>query len=71
MGYRRRYTGVLRAGAVAEEVSVAEVSSHSPGSFCWVELSTSDQMAGAKFYSALFGWDINEQSIGTNEPTCF
>src|SRR6185295_14352602 len=44
-----------------------EVSSHSPGSFCWVELSTSDQMAGAKFYSALFGWDINEQSIGPNE----
>jgi predicted enzyme related to lactoylglutathione lyase len=63
----RRYTGVLRAGAVAEEVSVAEFSSHVPGTFCWVELSTSDQMAGAKFYSGLFGWDINEQAIGPNE----
>lgn len=46
---------------------MAEFSSHIPGTFCWVELATSDQMAGAKFYSALFGWDVNEQSIGPNE----
>jgi predicted enzyme related to lactoylglutathione lyase len=43
---------------------VAEFSSHIPGTFCWVELATSDQRAGVAFYRGLFGWDVNEQAIG-------
>ena len=46
---------------------MAEFSSHTPGTFSWVELATTDQKAGVAFYRALFGWDVNEQPIGPNE----
>lgn len=37
---------------------------HIPGSFCWVELTTTD-LAGAKhFYSELFGWSTSDQPAG-------
>lgn len=31
-------------------------ATHAPGTFCWPELSTSDQAGAEKFYGALFGW---------------
>jgi predicted enzyme related to lactoylglutathione lyase len=34
------------------------VETHPRGSFCWIELATSDQEAAHKFYSQLFGWEI-------------
>ena len=37
-----------------------EVTSYAPGTPSWVDLGTSDAVAGAAFYSALFGWEINE-----------
>jgi len=43
---------------------VPEFSSHSPGTFSWPELATTDQKAGVAFYRKLFGWDVNEQPIG-------
>ena len=46
---------------------MAEFSSHTPGTFSWVELATTDQKAAVAFYRALFGWDINEQPIGPGE----
>ena len=33
-----------------------EVSSHMPGTFCWVELATTDAEASKKLYSELLGW---------------
>ena len=33
-----------------------EVSSHTPGAFCWVELATPDAEASKNFYSELLGW---------------
>jgi predicted enzyme related to lactoylglutathione lyase len=44
-----------------------EFSAHAPGVFCWPELGTTDQKAGAAFYQGLFGWDVNEQPIGPTE----
>jgi len=41
-----------------------EVSKHTPGTFCWVELGTTDQNAAKKFYSELFGWGINDVPMG-------
>jgi uncharacterized protein len=41
-----------------------EFSSHQPGTFSWPELATTDQNGGVAFYRALFGWDLNEQSMG-------
>jgi predicted enzyme related to lactoylglutathione lyase len=63
----RRYTGASADRDGCREVGVAEFSSHNPGTFCWVELATTDQKAAVAFYRALFGWDVNEQAIGPNE----
>lgn len=41
-----------------------EVTAHEPGSFCWVELGTSDADAARKFYTDLFGWGVNEIPMG-------
>jgi uncharacterized protein len=46
---------------------VPEFTSHTPGTFSWPELSTTDQKGGVAFYRALFGWDVNEQPIGPTE----
>jgi uncharacterized protein len=46
---------------------MATAHTHPPGSFCWVELSTSDQSAAKKFYSELFGWSINDSPMGPGE----
>jgi predicted enzyme related to lactoylglutathione lyase len=43
---------------------MAEFTSHIPGTFSWVDLSTTDQQAGVAFYRSLFGWDVNEQPMG-------
>jgi len=37
-----------------------EVSKHDPGTFCWIELATSDRKAAVKFYGDLFGWTARE-----------
>ena len=41
-----------------------EVKEHAPGSFCWVELGTTDVEAAKKFYTELFGWSINDTPAG-------
>jgi len=38
-----------------------------PGSFCWIELATTDQNAAKMFYSGLFGWEINDMPMGPTE----
>jgi predicted enzyme related to lactoylglutathione lyase len=43
---------------------VAEFSSHTPGTFSWPELATSDRKAGIAFYRSLFGWDVDDRPIG-------
>jgi predicted enzyme related to lactoylglutathione lyase len=44
-----------------------EFSSHAPGTFCWPELSTTDQKGAVAFYRALLGWDVIDQPIGPTE----
>jgi uncharacterized protein len=46
---------------------VPDVDSLPPGTFCWPELSTTDQKGGVAFYRNLFGWDLNEQPMGSGE----
>jgi predicted enzyme related to lactoylglutathione lyase len=46
---------------------VTEFTSHVPGSFCWAELSTTDQKAAVAFYRDLFGWSVNDQPIGPDD----
>ena len=40
---------------------------HAPGTFCWPELSTTDQNGAKKFYGALFGWTSEDGDIGGGE----
>ena len=40
------------------------VISNAPGSFCWIELATSDAPAARTFYTRLFDWTVNEIPMG-------
>ncbi|MGZ7032146.1 MAG: VOC family protein [Thermoanaerobaculia bacterium] len=44
-----------------------EVTKHEPGSFCWVELITSDRKNAVKFYTSLFGWTVRETPMGGDD----
>lgn len=43
---------------------MAILTQHAPGTFCWPELSTSDQNAAKKFYGTLFGWTHKDIPMG-------
>lgn len=43
---------------------MTEFSAHQPGTFCWVELGTSDAAAAKSFYTGLFGWTTREHDMG-------
>jgi predicted enzyme related to lactoylglutathione lyase len=40
------------------------IDKHPPGSFCWIELGTTDQNAAKAFYSSVFGWTVNDFPMG-------
>src|SRR5258706_2955396 len=46
---------------------MTHIDKHSAGSFCWIELATSDQKAAKDFYSSLFGWTPQDSPIGPSE----
>src|SRR3954452_19454349 len=39
---------------------MGERDSYAPGTFCWIDLATSDAAAPTAFYTALFGWEPQE-----------
>src|ERR671937_791292 len=39
------------------------VERYEPGTFCWVELATTDLDAGRKFYEGIFGWKTEVRSF--------
>jgi predicted enzyme related to lactoylglutathione lyase len=43
------------------------IDKHAPGSFCWIELGTTDQKAAKTFYSSLFGWNPMDTPLGNDE----
>jgi predicted enzyme related to lactoylglutathione lyase len=43
---------------------MGERSVYEPGTFCWAELTTSDQAAAKAFYGGLFGWEANDIPVG-------
>jgi predicted enzyme related to lactoylglutathione lyase len=46
---------------------MTHIDKHSAGSFCWIELATTDQKAAKDFYNSLFGWSPQDSPIGPNE----
>lgn len=43
---------------------MANVDKYAPGSFCWIELATTDQNAAKTFYTSLFGWSVTDTPMG-------
>jgi predicted enzyme related to lactoylglutathione lyase len=43
---------------------MGERSEYIPGTFCWSELTTSDQAAAKAFYGPLLGWQANDIPLG-------
>src|SRR3954451_18832851 len=43
---------------------MAERTSYEPGTFCWGDLTTTDQEGAKTFYSGLFGWDAADMPMG-------
>jgi len=46
---------------------MANIDMHPAGSFCWIELATTDQNAAKNFYSSLFGWAPQDMPMGPND----
>ena len=46
------------------EARMQETADYKPGTFCWVELATTDSNAAKSFYTQLFGWTYNDISAG-------
>ncbi|HXE30530.1 MAG TPA: VOC family protein [Terriglobales bacterium] len=46
---------------------MATYQSHTPGSFCWIELATTDQAAAKSFYTSLLGWLVNDMPMGPGQ----
>lgn len=46
------------------EARMQETPEYKPGTFCWVELATSDSGAAKTFYKQLFGWDFVDNPMG-------
>jgi uncharacterized protein len=43
---------------------MGERTHHAPGTFSWVDLSTTDQDAAKDFYGSLFGWEADDMPAG-------
>jgi len=41
-----------------------ETPQYAPGTFCWIELGTSDGVGAKKFYTELFGWEYVDMPVG-------
>ena len=46
------------------EARMQETPEYKPGTFCWVELATSDNEAAKTFYTKLFGWTFVDHPMG-------
>jgi predicted enzyme related to lactoylglutathione lyase len=51
---------------IAYTACMPHVEKHAPGSFCWIELATTDQQAAKAFYTSLFGWKDTDSPMGPN-----
>ena len=43
---------------------MGERTKYTPGTFSWTDLATTDQAAAKAFYTALFGWEIQDMPAG-------
>ena len=43
---------------------MGERTEYAPGTFCWADLTTTDQEAAKTFYTGLFGWQAQDNPVG-------
>ena len=43
---------------------MGERTQYTPGTFCWADLTTTDQQAAKSFYGSLFGWEAEDLPVG-------
>jgi predicted enzyme related to lactoylglutathione lyase len=43
---------------------MGERTEYTPGTFCWTDLTTTDQEAAKAFYGGLFGWEAEDMPVG-------
>jgi uncharacterized protein len=43
---------------------MGERTKYTPGTFCWTDLTTTDQAAAKQFYGQLFGWEAVDFPVG-------
>ena len=46
---------------------MGERTRHSPGTFSWVDLGTTDLDGATAFYEGLLGWDHEDNPIGDGQ----
>ena len=49
-----------------QEDNMTEFKEYLPGTFCWVDLATTDAEAAKKFYTELFGWNATDVPTGAS-----
>ena len=42
---------------------MGERTEYTPGTFCWTDLTTTDQEAAKAFYGELFGWEPDDRPV--------
>lgn len=45
---------------------MTNIDKHKLGSFCWIELATTDQNAAKSFYGSLLGWTFEDAPMGAD-----
>jgi uncharacterized protein len=58
------YGGYQLCGDGASVVVMGDRTKYTPGTFCWTDLSTTDQPAAKAFYGDLFGWQFIDNPVG-------
>jgi uncharacterized protein len=43
---------------------MGERTSYTPGTFCWTDLTTTNQAGAKEFYGGLFGWQAEDRPVG-------
>ena len=46
---------------------MGERESYAPGTFCWVDLTTTDAQGAKAFYRRLFGWEGEDMPVGESQ----
>ena len=47
-----------------EPETMPEITNHAPGTFCWIDLASTDAQASKNFYAELMGWAFHDEPMG-------